>query len=443
MAAIGLDPSTEEFSVVDEEKSLSEKEDAPPAFDITRISSIEPPPNGGWVAWRQVLGGHIVTFFTWGFITSFGMFQAHYTSIGLSTPSNISWIGALTVFFLLSTPLVSGAASDTGHFKLVLRMGIGLWLVGIFMTSICTQYWQFVLAQGFCIGLANGCMFVPMISVISTYFDATKRSFAISIVLCGSGTGGLVIPIMLNRLIDRIGFGWAVRTLGFMALGLLLIAERLLKKRLPPKDSVRMLEPRELKDAVFDLFILGSVFCFAGLWFAFFYINAFARRTLGLTLEESIPFLLVLNGVGIPGRLIPAYIADHYCRPLTISLIVSFVTALLLYCWIAIRSVAGMYTFAVLYGLFAAALQAMFPATLADLTLEPKKIGTRMGMGFALSSFGCLIGGPGGGALVEVGNGTYLYGQVLAGSCGILGLFCFGAAAIMHERKAKQMEMAK
>jgi hypothetical protein len=29
-------------------------------------------------------------------------------------------------FFLLSTPLLSGAASDTGHFKLVLRMGIGL-----------------------------------------------------------------------------------------------------------------------------------------------------------------------------------------------------------------------------------------------------------------------------------------------------------------------------
>jgi MFS family permease len=139
-------------------------------------------------------------------------------SIGLSTASNISWIGALTVFFLLSIPLWSGAASDTGHFKLVLRVGIGLWLVGIFMTSICKEYWQFVLAQGFCIGFANGCMFVPMVSVISTYFDATKRSFAISITLCGSGTGGLVIPIMLNRLIDRIGFGWAVRTLGFMAL---------------------------------------------------------------------------------------------------------------------------------------------------------------------------------------------------------------------------------
>lgn len=98
-----------------------------------------------------------------------------------------------------------------------------------------------------------------------------------------------------------------------------------------------------------------------------------------------------------------------------------------------------MYVFAVLYGLFGAALQAMFPATLADLTLDAKKTGTRMGMGFALSSFGCLIGGPGGGALVEAGHGTYLYGQLLTGSCGILGLCCFAVAAVIHKTKAKQI----
>jgi MFS family permease len=167
-------------------------------------------------------------------------------------------------------------------------------------------------------------------------------------------------------------------------------------------------------------------------------VNAFARKTLGMTLEETIPILLVLNGVGIPGRLIPAYMADHYFRPLTISLFVSFVTSVLLFCWIPIKSTGGIYTFAALYGLFAAALQAMFPATLANLTLDHKKIGTRMGMGFALSSFGCLIGGPAGGALVELGNGTYLYGQVLAGSCGMLGFLCFLLAAIIHQRKTKE-----
>ena len=153
MAAIA--PITPSLDSQDPEiPSLPSEKDQ--SYDVTRTLSVEPPPNGGWAAWSQVLGGHIITFFAWGFVVSFGMLQSHYTTIGLSSPSNISWIGALTVFFLLSLPLWSGAASDLGHFKLVIRTGIVLWLIGIFTTSICTKYWQFVLAQGVCIGLANG-----------------------------------------------------------------------------------------------------------------------------------------------------------------------------------------------------------------------------------------------------------------------------------------------
>jgi hypothetical protein len=51
---------------------------------------------------------------------------------------------------------------------------------------------------------------------------------------------------LLNRLIERIGFGDAAGTLGFMALCLLLIAKRLLKKHLPPKHAVKKLDPQEL-----------------------------------------------------------------------------------------------------------------------------------------------------------------------------------------------------
>ena len=231
------------------------KQNPTSTFDITRVSCVEPPPNGGWEAWSQVLGGHIVTFFVWGFITSFGMFQAYYTATDVSSPSNISWMGSLMIFFLMLIPVWSGSAADVGHFKLVLRMGMLLWVVGIFTTSVCRLYWQYLLAQGLCVGVANGLMFVPTMSVVSTYFDPSRRSFAIGLVLCGSATGGMIFPIMLNRLFGIIGFGWAVRTFGFMALALLSLAERLLKKRLPPKDSAKMFEPSELKDVVFVLFV--------------------------------------------------------------------------------------------------------------------------------------------------------------------------------------------
>lgn len=423
-----------------------------PTINLTRISSVEPPPNGGWEAWSQVLGGHIVTFFVWGFITSFGMFQAYYTANGVSSPSNISWIGSLMIFLLMLIPLWSGSASDVGHFKVVLRVGALLWLVGIFTTSVCREYWQFLLAQGICIGVANGFLFVPTMSVVSTYFDPSRRSLAIGLILCGSATGGMIFPIMLNRLFGIVGFGWAVRIFGFMALVLLVLAERLLKKRLPPKDSAKLFELSELKDIVFILFvskespyvrtylisqIIGSFLNFSGLYFAFFYVNAYARNKLGMTLEETIPILMVLNGVGVPGRLIPMYLADRYFRPIQVGLPINLVTALLLFVWISIKSTTSMYVFVVTYGLFASALQGLFPATMADLTIDPKKTGTRFGMGFALSSFGVLIGSPVGGALIEYKHGDYLYAQVFAGLCGILGFLCVGLAAFIHGRRAK------
>jgi hypothetical protein len=102
------------------------------------------------------------------------------------------------VFSLLSTPLSSGAASRW-LFKLVLRRDTGLRLLGIFMPSICTDDQQFVLAQGLCTGVSNGCMFVPMISVTSTYSDASMRNFATGVVLCGSGTGYLAIPTFIAQ----------------------------------------------------------------------------------------------------------------------------------------------------------------------------------------------------------------------------------------------------
>lgn len=38
------------------------------------------PPDGGTKAWTQSLMGHFVIFNTWGMISTFGVFQQHYTS---------------------------------------------------------------------------------------------------------------------------------------------------------------------------------------------------------------------------------------------------------------------------------------------------------------------------------------------------------------------------
>jgi predicted MFS family arabinose efflux permease len=157
-----------------------------------------------------------------------------------------------------------------------------------------------------------------------------------------------------------------------------------------------------------------------------------------MTLEETIPILMVLNGIGIVGRLVPLYLADRFFRPIHVGLLIALMNAVLLFVWISIKDTESMYGFAAIYGLFAAAMQALFPATMADLTTDPKKKRTRFGMGVALSSFGVFVGCPVGGALIELGNGNYWYAQLFAGTCGILGFFWVPVAVCIHHNKMKQ-----
>lgn len=46
--------------------------------------------------------------------------------------------------------------------------------------------------------------------------------------------GGVILPIMVNHLLPRIGFGWAMRSVAFLMLGLLTIGNLTIKSRIPP-----------------------------------------------------------------------------------------------------------------------------------------------------------------------------------------------------------------
>lgn len=115
-----------------------------------------PPPDKGIIAWSQVVGANFTVCNTWGYITTFGMFQSYYEQVLPQSASAISWIGSIQVFLLFFIATFSGRAVDAGYFKLIWAVGAMLNLIGIFMTSLCNQFWQFFLAQGLCMGLGCG-----------------------------------------------------------------------------------------------------------------------------------------------------------------------------------------------------------------------------------------------------------------------------------------------
>ena len=56
------------------------------------------------------------------------------------------------------------------------------------MLSLCHEYWEALLAQAFCVGLGAGCLFVPSVAILPTYFT-TKIALAVGIAASGSSFG--------------------------------------------------------------------------------------------------------------------------------------------------------------------------------------------------------------------------------------------------------------
>ncbi|TGO33007.1 hypothetical protein BHYA_0273g00010 [Botrytis hyacinthi] len=397
--------------------------------------ALGPPPDGGTKAWVQVILSHLVIMNTWGFINSFGVFQTYYVTSLNRPASDISWIGSVQIFLLFFVGTFTGRLTDAGYFRSVFLIGTIIGLVGIFMTSISTTYWQVFLAQGICMGLGNGCLFCPALATLSTYFS-TKKSLVIGIAAAGSATGGVIFPIMVQQLLPKIGYGWTMRSLGLIQLVCLGICNIGIKQRVPPRKSGALIDYPSFKDIPYVLFAIGMFFNFWGLYFGFYYLGAYARSIIGLPLTESINIIIILNAVGVVGRVLPNHLADRVFGPLNTLIPIAIIDSLLCFCWIAVSSRGGLYAWSVMYGIFAAGIQGLFPATLSSLTTDLRKAGVRMGMVFTVVSFAVLTGPPIGGVLIQRKNGGYEYAQIFAAADLLI-----GTAFLIMARLAKSKKL--
>ncbi|KIW65977.1 hypothetical protein PV04_08190 [Phialophora macrospora] len=389
---------------------------------VSRLSTREdidpgPPPDGGLKAWTQVAIGFTACFCAWGFINSFGVFQTYYTSSLGEAQSTISWVGSvqLWVVFMMST--FSGRALDAGLLIPTFIIGCTIQLFGIFMTSLCTVFWQLVLAQGFCCGLGAGIFFCPTIGVVTTYFDK-NRGLAVAILSSGNSVGGAVYPFVVRQLLPKIGFAWTVRVVGFVNLVLLGLCLAFLRPRLPPRKSGPLVEWKAFTEAPYLCLVVGTSFLFGGLFFTYYYLASFGRDILHMSYTDSLTLLIVFNAAGIPIRLATGYIADRFLGPLNLMVPLMFINALFSLCWIAVKSETGMYVFAMFYGFSAGAFQCLLPTVITSLNDDPQRNGIRMGMAFSFLSFAGLAGPPIGGALLATnggGRGGYLVAQLCLG----------------------------
>lgn len=365
------------------------------------LTAQSPPPDGGIVAWLHVVGGFMLFFNSWGLLNTFGVYQSYYESGAMfnRSSSDISWIGALQAYLVFLVGLFAGPIYDRGYFKSLIVFGCLAITFGHMMLSLCSQYWQVILSQGFVIGIGAGCLFVPCASIMPSYFRA-KLGLAMGLASAGSSFGGVIYPIMLNRLMDQVGFAWATRIIGFVVFGTLMIPIAVMKMRFKAPKARALIDVSAFKDRPYVLFLVATMVGFAGLNVAVFY-TSFYPLNLGLA-DSSLSFYMVaiFNAASTLGRILPNALSD-LIGPFNTITPCAILTGVTLFCMAAVRHLAEDMVLTVLIGFFSGVFIAMPPVCFAALTPDRSKLGTRVGMGFGtVIAFSMLIGGPVAGAIL-------------------------------------------
>jgi MFS family permease len=120
---------------------------------------------------------------------------------------------------------------------------------------------------------------------------------------------------------------------------------------------------------------------------------------------QSLNLVILVNGVGFPARILPGFLADRYLGALNTYCLCVLLTAIIYWSWLGVSSIPSYYVFVVLYGMFSAAFQSLFPTTIAALSNDITKTGTRLGMAFSVLGISALVAGPMSGAMVGTSDG--------------------------------------
>ncbi|KAI0595153.1 major facilitator superfamily domain-containing protein [Biscogniauxia sp. FL1348] len=383
-------------------------------------------PDGGVTAWLVILGAWCSSFCAYGWVNSVGIFQEYYETGPLKayTPSQISWIPSLQIFFMSFLGPVVGRLNDAYGPRALMAAGSLLHVLGIMTASLSTEYYQILLSQGVCSGVGVAALFVSALNCVSGWFDR-RRGLAYGLLSTGSSLGGVAFPLVIANLLRTVGYGWAMRTCGFVILSALAVANTTVRarpRRGPPTAAAatklsrhQMLKP--FSERAFQWMLLGQFFVPFGLYVPITYLPTAAIGA-GMRKELAQNLVTFYNAGSLVGRLSSGILSDKAGKYNVFACACTTAGALVLAMWIpaagaGVASDAATVAFSVLFGVFSGAYISLLAPLVAQIS-PPAEFGYRNGLTFLVSSVGGLTTSPIAGAILGAG-GNWTGLKVFAG----------------------------
>ncbi|RDX51747.1 MFS general substrate transporter [Lentinus brumalis] len=357
-------------------------------------------PEGGLRAWLVVFGVTCGLCATFGFVNTWGIFQAYYETYTLrdQTPSTIAWIGSVQYALVFMPGLIFGRLFDMGYLRLPVAVASALLVLCTFLTAQCTEFWHFLLCQGFGIGFASGTVFTAAVGTIPHWFNK-KLGLAFGCMAIGSSIGGTIFPIILKNLIEHQTFEWTLRIMGFILLVFLIILNLTIARRLPPKKNLGpFIDWKSFKKPAYSIYTLSLFIGFLGLYTCLTYLSLSGLLN-GVNPDLSFYLLSIANASSALGRLGGGILADRV-GPLNILIPSTFIAGVMTYAWPFATTKGPLIAIAVFYGIFSGVFVAIMGQPAVRMG-DVADVGRRVGMSLTIMSLGALAGPPISGAILD------------------------------------------
>ncbi|KAL4918815.1 major facilitator superfamily domain-containing protein [Aspergillus aurantiobrunneus] len=380
---------------------LADDEVAAHPVDLTPTSSNEKEevvdvyPDGGLKAWLVALGAWCGCISAFGLMNSNGVFSDWLADHQLShyDHSTISWIFSVHNFCVFMGGVQAGPLFDRYGPKLLLILGsLGL-TAAVMAFSVATEFYQFMLSFGVLGGTSASMIFTPSIAVINHWFFK-RRAIATGIVMTAGGIGGIIFPQIFSALAPKLGWGWAVRTLGFIVLVTSGTGTILQKTRLQPDaTSQKTIDLRVLREPAFNFTTVAIVFVEIGFTIPIAYLTSYGSAN-AMSTQNAYALTPILNGASILGRLVPGFAADRYGR-FNVMVITTAVSALVtLALWLtAGTNEAAIISYAALFGFWSGSAISLSPVCVAQIS-KTEDFGKRYGTCYTFVAVGVLVSLP-------------------------------------------------
>ncbi|KAJ9134511.1 MFS general substrate transporter [Coniochaeta hoffmannii] len=388
-------------------------------------------PEGGRRAWLVVLGSWLALFSSLGLMNILATFQTYISKHQLShyDSSTIGWIFSLYTFLCFFLGIYIGPIFDKYGPRYLIMAGTLALAASLMLLSICTQYWQFLLAFGLLSGLASSLLFTPSIAAVGHFFHA-RRGLATGIASTAGSLGGVIFPLMLQSLFERVGWAWAVRILGFVCLALTVAANFLIRSRLPPREGASVHpDPGIFLNRAFALTTAAVFLLEFALFIPLTYISSYALAQ-GFGEAFSFRIVTVLNAGSVVGRVVPGWYAD-VIGPFNANMISVAVTVVACFgVWLpAGGTTAGLVVFAVLFGFTSGSNISLVPVSIGRLC-RTQEYGRYYATCYTIVSVAALIGIPIAGRILTACHGDYWGLIVTTGVVYVAALVAFGGAKV-------------